>query len=313
MIFHRVLFERTIDNKKRETLEAPVFFSDINLDQIIDAITAGKEEYNLKPFYYTSLNDIDAINYRHEVMRDLENKILVEHIKSFAQKMRTMRKHLVQADELHYKYQKKRWFMDAAEIYCDAVNGLVLDLTHVDLKSRGLLAFHEYMTNYANSSRFLSLLTETKTLKAELSTIKYCLLIKGSRVKVCKFNSEMDYSYDVEKTFDKFKQGAVKDYRVDFSTLPNMNHVEAGLWDLVARLYPYVFSNLDYYCAKNGNYLNETTAPFDREIQVYVAYLEHIARFNQVGLKFCYPQISDNSKEVRGLYSVFHGAQERTR
>ena len=298
MTFHSILFERTEVRIKKETLEAPVFFIDLNLDQIIDAITAGRQEYNLKPFFYTSLNDIEAIKYRHEIMRDLENKILFENIKSFAQKMRAMREHLAQADKFHYKYQKERWFLDAVAIYCDAVNCLVHDLSLVDLKSRGFLAFREYLTNYANSDRFTSLLAETKELIADLSAVKYCLLIKDNGIKVRKYESEIDYSADVQETFEKFKQGAVKDYRVKFSTMPDMNHVEANVLDLVAQLYPDIFLNLDNYCAKNGKYLDETTGIFDREIQFYVAYLEYVAIFKRAGLKFCYPQISNKGKEV---------------
>ena len=74
MVFHSILFERTEDSIKKETVEAPVFFADLNLDQIIDTITVGKQEYNLKPFFYTSLKDIDAIKYRHEIMRVLKIK-----------------------------------------------------------------------------------------------------------------------------------------------------------------------------------------------------------------------------------------------
>jgi DNA mismatch repair ATPase MutS len=103
---------------------------------------------------------------------------------------------------------------------------------------------------------------------------------------------------EVEKTFEKFKQGAVKDYRVKFLDLPDMNHVEAGVLDLVAKLYPDIFLNLDNYCTKNSNYLDETIAVFDREIQFYIAYLEYVAIFKRAGLKFCYPQISDKCKEV---------------
>ena len=298
MTFHSILFERTEDSIKKETLEAPVFFVDLNLDQIIDAITAGRQEYNLKPFFYTSLNDIDAIKYRHEIMRDLENKILFEHIKAFAQKMRTMRQHLALVDKLDYKYHKEGWFLDTVEIYCEAVNCLVHDLTLVDLKSRGFLAFREYMTNYAESGGFTSLLAETKKLKADLSAVKYCLLIKGNCIKVRKYESEIDYSADVEETFEKFKQGAVKDYRVKFSTDAGMNHVEAKILDLVAQLYPDIFLNLGNYCTKNGNYLDETIAVFDREIQFYIAYLEYITIIKRAGLKFCYPEISNTCKEV---------------
>ena len=66
--------------------------------------------------------------------------------------------------------------------------------------------------------------------------------------------------------------------------------------DFVAKLYPDIFLNLDNYCEKNGNFLDETISVFDREIQFYVAYLEYIAKFKQAGLKFCYPQIS-NTKQ----------------
>ena len=296
--FHSILFERTEDSIRKETLEVPRFFVDLNLDQIINAITAGKEEYNLKPFFYTALNDIDSIEYRHEIMRDVENQILLEQIKSFAQRMRAMREHLARSDKLHYKYQKEVWFLDAVEIYCDAVNCLVHDLSLAHLQSRGFLVFREYLTNYTGSDRFTSLLAETKKLRAGLSSIKYCMLIRGISVTVRRCESEIDYSVDVEKTFEKFRQGAVKDYRVTFTESAEMNHVEAKILDFVAQLYSEIFQNLDDYREKNVDYLDGTIRVFDREIQFYVAYLEFVAIFKQAGLKFCYPRISDNDKEV---------------
>ncbi|NSW90570.1 MAG: DNA mismatch repair protein MutS, partial [Firmicutes bacterium] len=179
MTFHSILFKRTEDSIKEETVEVPTFFIDLNLDQIINEITAGRQEYNLKPFFYITLKDIDAIKYRQEIMLDLENETLLENIRSFALKMRTMRRYLALLDKLYYKYHKEGWFLEAAEIYCEAVSCLVHDLNFANFKSRGLLAFYEYLTNYANSDRFTSLLSETKKLKADLSTVKYCMLING--------------------------------------------------------------------------------------------------------------------------------------
>ena len=298
MVFHNILFERTEDSIRKESLEAPVFSVDLNLDQIIDAITAGKQEYDLKPFFWVSLTDVDTVRYRHEVFRDLEDETLFEDIKSLAHRMRDMRAHRAQTDKLYYKYQKERWFVESVEIYCDTVNCLVQDLSRADLKSRGFVRFRDYVATYAQSDGFTSLLAETKQLLADLSTVRYSLLIKGTAVTVRKYDSESDYSVDVEQTFEKFKQGAVKDYRVKFSASPDMNHVEAAILDLLAKLYPDIFLHLDEYYVKHASYLDETIATFDREIQFYVAYLEYLGSFKRAGLQFCYPEVSNTSKDV---------------
>ncbi len=296
MTFRSILFEKTED--RVEAVEAPVFFADLNLDQIIEAVTARREEYNLKPFFFTSLNDIDVIKYRQDVAQDLENGTLLENIRSFAQKMIVMRRYLAMIEKLYYKYHKEGWFLETVIVYCDAVKGLAYDLSQVELRSAGLLAFREYITTYAGSDGFMSLLTETKKLKTDLSTVKYCMLINGSKVKVRKYESEIDYSTEVVKTFEKFKQGAVKDYLSKLAVGSGMNHVEAAILDLVAKLYPEIFLNLDDYCTKNAGYLDRTIAVFDREIQFYIAYLDYIAGIKRAGLKFCYPEISGESKEV---------------
>jgi DNA mismatch repair protein MutS len=298
MTFSSILFEKIEDSLIKEIPEAPVFLIDLNLDQIIDAITAGKQDYDLKPFFYAPLHDIDAIKYRQEVAQDLENETFLEKIKSFAQKMIVMRRYLGMINKLYYKYHQEGWFLEAVVTYCDAIGSLVHDLSQANLKSRGLLAFREYLTNYAGSPQFTQLLSETNQVKADLLTVKYCVLIKGNWVRVRKYESEIDYSIDVEEAFSKFKQGAVKDYRVSLSLGAGMNYVEAQILDCVAKLYPELFKTLDDYCAGNNPFLDETIRIFDREIQFYVAYLDYIAKIKRAGLKFCYPKMSDKNKEV---------------
>jgi len=304
MVFHSVLFETPEDSPRAAAGEAPAYFGDLNLDQIVDTITLGKQEYDLKSFFYTPLNTISAIEYRHEVMRDLEQKTLFEQLQSFARNMRAMRQHLEQADKLYYKYQKERWFLDAVEMYCKAIERLSQDLSLADLTSRGLLGFRDYVTNYAASEPFLLLRAQTEKLLADLSSVRYGLIIKGNRIQVRHYDSEIDYSADVEHTFERFKQGAVKDYRVEFPTSRQMNHIEAQILDLVAKLHPDIFAHLDEYCANNSRYLDETISVFDQEIQFYIAYLEYVATFKRAGLTFAYPRMCNKDKHVNG-YEVF--------
>lgn len=298
MAFNSILFENAEDNMEKETTEIPEFFTDLNIDQIVDSITYCKDEYNLKPFFYMPLKNINEVMYRQEVFKDLENVNLFKKIKSFSEKMHIMRENIVQSDKLSYKYQKEDWFLCAVEIYCDAVNCLANDLNTENLKSKGLLEFKQYAVNYTKSPEYMMLINETNNLKKALTTVKYTMLIKDNSIKVRKYTSEDDYGLDVVNTFERFKSGAVKSYESKFSDYPDMNHVEAGILDLVAQLYPDIFLNLDNYYIKNSNYIDDKIKNFDREIQFYISYLEHIEKFKKAGLKFCYPKVSDVSKEI---------------
>ena len=65
-------------------------------------------------------------------------------------------------------------------------------------------------------------------------------------------------SEEIEQTFEKFRQGAVNDYRVRLREYADMNHVEAQILDLVAELHPETFAELEQYCRRNERYLDET-------------------------------------------------------
>ena len=298
MAFHSILFERPEDGTQTETVEAPDFLADLNFDQIVATITAGKEEYNLTPFFYVPLHGVDAVTFRHEVMQDLEDACLFDDIKAFARSMRVVREHLAQLDKRYYEHQKERWFLDAVDLYGDAVNRLVRDLSAASFCSRGLLAFRDYLARYASSERFTSLVEEAKRLEAELSSIRYSVFIRGPRVEVRHYAGESDYSVEVEATFERFHQGAIKEYTFKFSDSPEMNHIEAQILDGVAQLHQDTFSQLGHYCTTRKEFLDPTIVAFDREIQFYVAYLEYIAPLRKAGLTFCYPGISASRKDV---------------
>ena len=108
--------------------DAPPFFVDLNLDQIVASATAGKEEYDLAPFFFRPLETADEVTYRQAVMRDLENSATYEAVLGFADRMRRVRARLAQIEKLYYPYQKEAWQLDAVADYWEAVETLRLRL-----------------------------------------------------------------------------------------------------------------------------------------------------------------------------------------
>jgi hypothetical protein len=120
MSFPSILFATNEDRIGTEGAGAPPFFVDLNLDQVVEAVTADRKDYDLKPFFHAALRREEAIVYRQEVFQDLENDAVLACVQAFAQGMHDMREHLAQAKERHYQTQKSAWFLEVVETYCDA-------------------------------------------------------------------------------------------------------------------------------------------------------------------------------------------------
>jgi DNA mismatch repair ATPase MutS len=298
--FVSILFDRIDDEAPAEVIAAPEYFADLHLDDIVSSVTAGREAYQLAPFFYSPLHDIATLVYRHEVFSDLENQELSELIGSFARKMDAVRKRLASAAKVYYRYERQRLFLDAAEDYCDGVSDLTDGLGDFEPRSRGLQAFRDYMATYAAHEDFKRLAADTRRVKADLAAVRYRLRVDGGKVVVSRYEHEPDYSAEVLQTFEKFKQGATKEYQWNFDRWPSMNHVQAAIVDRVALLHPEVFASLDEYCDRHVGFLDATIGRFDREIQFYLAFLEHMNRLRGANLTFCYPEITHRSEGVHG-------------
>ena len=296
--FPSVLFRHRANGEKALAASEPEFFLDLHLDQIVAAITTGKEEYDLKPFYYLPSGNVEDVTFRQEVMQALEHPRLFEDIRGFTASLRTMRQNLAQAESLRNELQKRRWFLDAVTLYCEAVVRLGKDLDRAEPTARGLLRFKDYLNQYLASGEFRSFHEQTQRLRADLLAIRYSVFIDGLRVQVRPYHDECDYGAEVAATFEQFKQGTGKEYGFDFADSAEMDPVEAAILDRVVQLHPETFSKLDRYVTVHKNFADPAIVAFDREIQFYVAYLEYLAPFREAKLDFCYPHVTRTCKEV---------------
>jgi hypothetical protein len=59
--FLSVLFEQPSTAADVDGRQEPDFFADLNLDQVLESMTAGREQYDLKPFFYAPRHDLAAV------------------------------------------------------------------------------------------------------------------------------------------------------------------------------------------------------------------------------------------------------------
>jgi DNA mismatch repair protein MutS len=307
MQFHSILFEYIVNEESEENYRMPDFFIDLNMDQIIKEVLQGREEYKLDPFFYRNLTDVSAINYRLAVMKDLENPNLLNSIVIYSLEMKKVREFVGFSQNLHNKYQREKWLLDGASIYCNAILNLYQALSSMDLNSKGLKLFNDWLTKYINSDYYILLSTETTVLQKEIGSIKYSIQVESDKVVINSDDNENDYCALINSTFEVLNEVAFS-YQINFLSGLEMCSLETQILEIVRKMNIATFNKLDTYAEKHSCFLDNTIKAFDREIQFYISYLEYMRKLKQKGLNFAYPDVSDKKNiNILGGYDLALG------
>ena len=282
-----------------EMQEDPDYFHDLHLDDVVAAVTSGREGYRLAPFLRARCPDTATIAYRQEVFRDLEDAATEAAVRAFAAGMDRTRACLARLDKRHYVQEGRWWFLRAGLAYCGAVAGLRDGLASRPLRSAALLGLRDVLRDYAASAAFEGLARDARAVDDGLAAVRYRLRIAGPKIAVSRpAPDEPDYGAEVLATFERFRQGDGREYRFDFTEVPDLNHVEAAVADRVARLYPREFGALAAFAEGHAAFADGRVERFDREVQLYLGYADHMARVRRAGGDFCYPDVADGGGEV---------------
>ena len=308
-MFYSVLFPKyeQYQNTKDEPVLAKPYFKDLGLDLIFESIIKSNQKVELEKYYYNSLQDIETISYRQEVMRELESIELRSSVTEFSNEvylirhgMDEVRKKLSTGDKQSKDYLIRGHMLDYAERYCLAITNLKEKFSKGEVSSDGLSGFARYISEYVETERYQDFTLAVKDLREEFSSIEYSMLINSGTIKVRKYEGEKDYSKKILAAFEKFRQGDVKDYRHKISEEPVANHVESAVLNLLSKLYKETFDHLLNFCSDFIQFDDETIIQFSEEIQFYIAWLDYIQPLKDDGLAFNYPKMEFTPEHLYG-------------
>ncbi len=203
MVFNSILWTKGQTGHLAE--KDPDFFVDLNIDQIIDGITAAYGDYNLRPLFDTIPESIETVRYRQEIFRDLQNGETLAALKEYSMRMKSVNTRLSGSERL-YQYQKQGWHLDAALMYFDAIQDLAKKLSDTQIDSQGLILLRNYVQAYVSSKSFMEAQEEANRVKGDLSAIRYEMSIGSSRVTVRKDRGRQNYNEMVRGVFSKFRE-----------------------------------------------------------------------------------------------------------
>lgn len=287
-----------LDDRARLVDTPPEYFGDLNLGQFVATLLAGREGLDLAPYFYTPLHDAEAVTYRQAVVKDLENEDLRRGVARFCEGMQAVRQQLARSRRIYFPVQQQAVFLSASETYMEALRALADTLDDAEPASDALRGLNGFLRAYLDSPRFRELDSDTVAVRERLRRITYRVRLMDAAVTVSLEREEENYTADVEETFARFREGAVNSYWSKLRTIPDMNHVEAEIVRRVARLHPEPFAVLDRFCTDHAEFVDDTLAAFDREVQFYLSYLEHVDRMKAGGLPVCLPEVCADADRV---------------
>ncbi len=305
--FASILFPPELASLAADRGDAPDFFIDLNLDQVVTAVVDKRDEAVLRPFFYTPYRNEKIVRYRQGVFADLERPEMLPIFPAFTKAVRLVRSILEGAGQIAYPSHRHCTFLYAVHLWCEAVAAMTPALRAAAPRSAGLQQALDYFRRYLASGPFCRLHDEAEELRSTLSGLEYGMLFHGDKVTVRKYACEPDYTVTILERFARFRPaGAARPAPRKIPDDLALNHVEQAILDFASRLFPAAFRQLAGFADSHAGFIDPTIARFAREIDFYLSWLGFIEPLKRSGLPFCYPTVSTTSKEtgVTGSFDI---------
>ncbi len=287
----------------------PPQLSDLDLDRVIAAVTAGEPEHGRTPltrFFRLPLTDAAEVRYRQDVYRDLERPSTRTVVDRWVATMGEVRASAELADSVSNRAERDGWALHGASLYVTAVTELRAGLAAAAPDSAALRRLLAHVDDYTHSPGFDAVRTDADATAAALAGVEYCVQIKGLQVKVRRYRGEADYGAEITEVFGRFRIDDPARIGAEPPSRPGLRGVEATVLDLVAYEHPDVFAELTRFRTRHAQYIDPTLDRFDDEVRFYLAFLDHVSMCAGAGLPFTLPVVTDVDcgLDVRDTYDL---------
>ncbi|MBR4777228.1 MAG: hypothetical protein IK007_06410 [Lachnospiraceae bacterium] len=147
-------------------LTEPVFFLDLNIDQILEKVTLGNRR--IRAYYEYFPLDAQCTEYRRLVYRDIRTKGLYEALSDYVENYTGFREQERKKKETRSDVQRTVFNIYAIKFYTDNLIRLYEALKAAKPESEGMTALKDYLENTISAESFTAMREKACTLATEL-------------------------------------------------------------------------------------------------------------------------------------------------
>ncbi len=288
--------------------------SDLNIDQILDAVTEDLDEYRLREIYRHKPLLLNDVEYRQAVARDL----LAEDFRAAIEKTLALisraKRYAGMRDSAEEGVIADKWHLDCAGAYCAAM-GALPEAMRLPYRAQGWQRLFAWANGYAASDSFQALKAETSALLVAFDAYRFRISADlGNELLILDDDAdESDVFADYRDVFARFDLNSVGQEIRAFADI-RMNSLENGMLSLLIGENPSLFSSLHAFRERFGEFIHENTLTFERHAWFYLSYLRHMRAMEDKGFPFAFPVLEkEGGLSVRDGYDLSLAQMERTK
>lgn len=295
------------DSEHRITVRpTSAMISDLNLERVFAEIAVPGRSESVDHLLRMPLLHSEDVEYRREVFEDLSSPTLRARLEAFSRSMSGIRRHLSELPTVRHSTLRCRLRLDVLSAYCQTVLSLCQGLNGIELNSRGLESWREYLNDYVARAEFEALVSGCADVLADLGEIRYSMRVDDDRIVVAEASGAPDYAAVVERLFEPFLRDRTPAGQGNISWSTSVHPVEERVLDELVRIFPLPFRRMVEHSDSFSDFVDPVIDRVEDELQFYFSYLHLVDKLTGHGLEFCLPEVTDSFDgiRVRGAYDL---------
>lgn len=280
------------------------FLRDLQINEIIESIFRSFKNGGVKDIFYNTLKNSKDVNYRLDVFRNLEYQEIrgpLQNLSESILKFIDLRKE----SQNGYEYMREAEIIRSlAQIVAELDNARSA-LKNLKYPSEALEQFGEYLDEFMKSDSVATFKKKLETLKSEIGSIKFCMLMHGNFIKVFKCENQENLVDFINLLFGQKKyHAAEKNSRIEKTQLGP--YIRSEIIRLVAGLFPNEFRDILNFVEEFSDLIPDQIVKFAGDFQFYSSYLKMMDDLEKAGFRFCIPKFSEDNTcfIIKGGYNL---------